>query len=98
MSNIIDSKKTIDADEDIEFVLACQKGNTGAFEVLVERHQKKMLNIAFRMMGDYDEACDITQEAFVSAYISIEKFKADAKFSTWLYRIVVNHSKNRLKQ
>jgi len=98
MSNIIDSKKTIDADEDIEFVLACQKGNTNAFEVLVERHQKKMLNIAFRMTGDYDEACDVSQEAFLAAYKSIKNFKAEAKFSTWLYRIVVNYSKNRLKQ
>jgi len=66
--------------------------------VLVERHQKKMLNIAFRMMGDYEEACDVTQEAFVSAYKSIKKFKAEARFSTWLYRIVVNYAKNRLKQ
>lgn len=98
MSNIIDSKKTIYADEDIKFVLACQKGDTQAFEVLVERHQKKMLNIAYRMMGNYDEACDITQEAFLSAYKSIKKFKAESKFSTWLFRIVVNYSKNRLKQ
>ena len=98
MSNIIDNKKTIAVDEDIEFVLACQRGDTDAFEVLVERHQKKMLNIAYRMMGDYDEACDVTQEAFISAYKSIKKFKAEAKFSTWLYRIVVNYSKNRLKQ
>jgi RNA polymerase sigma-70 factor (ECF subfamily) len=66
--------------------------------VLVERHQKQMLNIAFRMTGDYDEACDIAQEAFISAYKSIRKFKGEAKFSTWLYRIVVNYSKNRLKQ
>ena len=98
MSNIIDSKETTTADEDIEFVLACQKGDTEAFDVLVERHQKKMLNIAYRMMGDYDESCDVTQEAFLAAYKSIKKFKAEAKFSTWLYRIVVNYSKNRLKQ
>jgi RNA polymerase sigma-70 factor (ECF subfamily) len=97
MSNIIDSKKTTD-DGDLEYVVLCQKGDTDAFEVLVERHQKKMLNIAFRMMGDYDEACDVTQEAFLSAYKAIKKFKAEAKFSTWLYRIVVNYSKNRLKQ
>jgi RNA polymerase sigma-70 factor (ECF subfamily) len=85
-------------DEDLKYVILCQKGETDAFEVLVERHQKKMLNIAYRMMGDYDEACDVTQEAFVAAYKSIKKFKAEAKFSTWLYRIVVNFSKNRLKQ
>jgi RNA polymerase sigma-70 factor (ECF subfamily) len=97
MSNITDNKKATD-DDDLEYIVLCQKGDTDAFEVLVERHQKKLLNIAYRMMGDYDEACDVTQEAFLSAYKSIKKFKAEAKFSTWLYRIVVNYSKNRLKQ
>ena len=97
MSNIIDSKKATN-DDDLEYVVLCQKGNVNAFEILVERHQKKMLNIAYRMMSDYDEACDVTQEAFLAAYKSIKKFKAEAKFSTWLYRIVVNYSKNRLKQ
>ena len=98
MSNIIDGKKAATADEDLQYVIRCQQGGTEAFEVLVERHQKKMLNIAFRMTGNYDDACDITQEAFIAAYKSIKKFKAEAKFSTWLYRIVVNYSKNRLKQ
>lgn len=98
MSNITNSSKAVIDDEDLKYVFLCQKGDVDAFEVLVERHQKKMLNIAYRMMGDYDEACDVTQEAFVSAYKSIKKFKAEAKFSTWLYRIVVNYSKNRLKQ
>lgn len=86
------------ADEDWEFVALCQQGDTEAFDILVERHQKKMLNIAYRMTGNYDEACDVTQEAFVAAYKSIRKFKAGSKFSTWLYRIVINYSKNRLKQ
>ena len=95
MSKIIDRA---DQDEDMEFVRACQKGDPDAFETLVERHQKKMLNIAFRMMGDYHEACDVTQEAFIAAYKSMKQFKAESRFSTWLYRIVVNHSKNRLKQ
>ncbi|MBN1470699.1 MAG: sigma-70 family RNA polymerase sigma factor [Syntrophaceae bacterium] len=98
MSNITNSRKAVIDDEDLKYVRLCQRGDVDAFEVLVERHQKKMLNIAYRMMGDYDEACDVTQEAFVSAYKSIKKFKAEAKFSTWLYRIVVNYSKNRLKQ
>lgn len=98
MSNIIGGRKAVNRDEDLEYVTLCQKGNADAFEVLVERHQKKMLNIAFRMMGNYDEACDVTQEAFIAAFKSIKKFKAEAKFSTWLYRIVVNYSKNRLKQ
>jgi len=98
MSNITDRQRVIVADEDLQYVILCQKGDTEAFGVLVERHQKKMLNIAFRMLGDYDGACDVTQEAFFAAYKSIKKFQAEAKYSTWLYRIVVNHCKNRLKQ
>lgn len=98
MSNITSSEKAVVGDEDLEYVVLCQSGDADAFEVLVERHQKQMLNIAFRMTGDYNEACDVTQEAFIAAYKSIRKFKAEAKFSTWLYRIVINHSKNRLKQ
>jgi RNA polymerase sigma-70 factor (ECF subfamily) len=98
MSNILGGIKTTIVDEDIDYVLACQKGDTEAFGVLVERHQKKMLNIAYRMMGNYNEACDVTQEAFFAAYKSIKYFKAEASFSTWLYRIVINYSKNRLKQ
>ncbi len=98
MSNIINTRAKTAKDEDLKYVTLCQKGDTESFDVLVERHQKKMLNIAYRMIGDYDEACDVTQEAFVAAFKSIRQFKAEAKFSTWLYRIVVNYSKNRLKQ
>ena len=98
MSNITDRQRVIVEDEDLRYVILCQKGDAEAFGVLVERHQKKMFNIAFRMLGDYDEACDVTQEAFLAAYKSIKKFKAEAKYSTWLYRIVVNYCKNRLKQ
>ena len=98
LSNIVDNKNAITGDDDLQYVVLCQKGDTEAFGELVERHQKKMLNIAYRMLGDYDEACDIVQEAFLAAYKSIKKFKAEAKFSTWLYRIVVNYTKNRLKQ
>jgi RNA polymerase sigma-70 factor (ECF subfamily) len=98
MSNIIDNKRAPTGDDDLQFVVLCSKGDTEAFAKLVERHQKKMLNIAYRMLGDYDEACDVVQNAFLAAYKSLNKFKAEAKFSTWLYRIVVNYTKNRLKQ
>lgn len=98
MSKIIEDKKAPTADADLEYVVSCQKGDTEAFAMLVARHSKKMLNVAYRMLNDYDEACDITQEAFLSAFRSIGTFKAEATFSTWLYRIVVNYTKNRLKQ
>lgn len=92
-----EKKQTI-RDEDYEFVSLCKKGEVDAFEVLVRKHQKRMLNIAYRMMGDYDEACEIVQDAFVSAYRGIKNFKGRSKFSTWLYTIVMNLAKNRLKQ
>jgi RNA polymerase sigma-70 factor (ECF subfamily) len=57
-----------------------------------------MLNIAYRMIGDYDEACDVVQEAFLSAYRAIGKFRGDARFSTWLCGIVLNHSRSHLTQ
>jgi RNA polymerase sigma-70 factor (ECF subfamily) len=57
-----------------------------------------MLNVAFRMIGDYDEACEVVQDAFVSAYQNIKNFRGQAKFTTWLTAITVNHSRNRLKQ
>lgn len=85
-------------DEDYELVCLSQKGDVDAFGALVERHQKNMVNIAYRMLGDYEEACDVVQEAFLSAYKAIRKFRGDSMFSTWLYRIVINISKNHMKQ
>lgn len=85
-------------DEDQQYVALSQSGEPGAFEVLVRRHQKRMLNIAYRMTGNYEDACDVVQEAFLSAYRTIKKFRGEAKFSTWLYGIVVNHAKNRTRQ
>ncbi len=85
-------------DEDYELVSFCKKGDVDAFEVLVKKHQRRMLNIAYRMIGNYEEACEIVQDAFVSAYRNLKGFKGKSKFSTWLYTIVMNLSKNRLKQ
>ncbi|HRY37254.1 MAG TPA: sigma-70 family RNA polymerase sigma factor [Smithellaceae bacterium] len=98
MSKTIKHEKPSSVDDDLKYVMACQNGDTEAFSVLVERYSRKMLNVAYRMLSDYDEACDITQEAFLAAFRSIKAFKAEAKFSTWLCRIVINCAKNRLKQ
>jgi RNA polymerase sigma-70 factor (ECF subfamily) len=98
VSHRMDEKDRILADDDAEFVSRCQRGDIDAFEVLVKRHQKKMLNIVYRITGDYDDACEVVQEAFLSAYRAIRKFRGDAKFSTWLTGITVNHAKNRLRQ
>jgi RNA polymerase sigma-70 factor (ECF subfamily) len=92
----VDAQNRTNADDDAAFVLRCRKGDTEAFAVLVRRHQKKMLNVAFRMIGDYEEACDVVQEAFLSAYRAIGKFRGDARFSTWLCGIVLNHARSHM--
>jgi RNA polymerase sigma-70 factor, ECF subfamily len=86
------------ADEDQALVLRSQRGDLKAFEALVEKHQKRMLNLAFRMLGDYEEACDTVQEAFLAAFRAIKKFRREAKFSSWLYGIVLNQARTRLRQ
>ncbi|MCX5812672.1 MAG: sigma-70 family RNA polymerase sigma factor [Proteobacteria bacterium] len=94
----MDYKIKDSVDKDLEFVLLCKKGNVDAFEVLVERYQKRMLNIAYRITDNYEDACEVVQEAFLSAFKSIKKFRGEAKFSTWLTGITINHAKNRSKQ
>jgi RNA polymerase sigma-70 factor (ECF subfamily) len=82
---------------DWESVRRVQAGETDAFEALVRRHEKAVINLLYRWLGDYDEAAEVAQEVFLSAYRSIRRFRGDAKFSTWLYRIAVNLGKNRRK-
>jgi len=98
MADQTDHPERMTEDEDLPFVRACREGNREAFGVLVERHQKRMLNMAYRMLGDYDEACDVVQEAFVSAFRSMDAFREESLFATWLFRIVMNHGRTRLKQ
>ncbi len=86
------------SDDDAPLAERCRKGDQSAFELLVARHQKRMLNIAFRVIGDYEEACESVQDAFVAAYRNIGSFRGDAKFSTWLTTITLNQARNRLKQ
>jgi RNA polymerase sigma-70 factor (ECF subfamily) len=85
-------------DHDFEIVQRCKKGDVDAFEELVNKYQKKAFNISYRMTGDYHEAAEVVQDAFVSVYKNIKDFRGKSKFSTWLYSIVVNLSRNKLKQ
>ncbi|MEW6054349.1 MAG: sigma-70 family RNA polymerase sigma factor [Nitrospirota bacterium] len=86
------------SDEDLELVALCRKGDVDAFEALVAKYQKRMFNIAFRMTGNNEDASEIVQDAFVAVYRNIKGFQERAGFSTWLCTIVLNLSRNRLKQ
>lgn len=86
-----------EAISDAECVSRVRQGDTNVFETLIRRHQKTIFNLVYRMLGDYDEAAEISQETFLSAYRAIGTFRGDANFSTWLYRIALNHATTRRK-
>jgi len=94
----LDEAKKINADEDMELISLCKKGNLDSFEVIVKKYQKNLWNIVYRILNHYEEANEIVQETFICAYRGLKDFRGDAKFSTWLYRIAINLSRNRLKK
>jgi RNA polymerase sigma-70 factor (ECF subfamily) len=76
--------------DDLRCVADTRKGRTEAFGEIVRRHQDRLFNTIYRLMGDYQEAKDLTQQAFLKAYMSLERFRGSSSFYTWLYRIGVN--------
>ena len=85
------------ADEQ-QLILQVKEGSHDAFRVLVERHMKQAYNVAYGFVNDHDDAEDLAQESFVRAFQGIGSYRGDAGFGTWLYRIVVNLSLNRVRQ
>ena len=68
-----------------------------AFTEMVRAYQDRVFALCIRMLGDRAEAEDVSQEVFVTVFKSIDSFRGDARFSTWLYRVTANHCKNRIK-
>jgi RNA polymerase sigma factor (sigma-70 family) len=77
-------------DADLALVLALQSGDDSALDALMERHQEPLFRFIHGYVTNEADAVEITQEAFVRAYFNIGKFKPNAKFATWLYRIALN--------
>lgn len=76
--------------DDAALVRQVQAGEADAYAVLVERYQERAVRLAFGLVHHWEDARDLSQEAFVKAYRRLGSFRAEAAFSTWLYRIVVN--------
>lgn len=95
VTNFSDSRVyvTHDADDRVA-VESCLAGHTASFERLVERYQRVLFTVAMRMLGDYDEASDATQNAFVHAYRRLDTFDRQRRFFSWIYRILVNECLN----
>jgi RNA polymerase sigma-70 factor (ECF subfamily) len=73
-----------------EIIKRCQNGDTDAFRELVVQYEQKVIWAAYQMLGNYEEAMDVCQEAFIRAYRALPRFNLTSNFYTWLYRIVVN--------
>ena len=81
---------------DAKLVKRVQKGDKGAFDLLVLKYQHRIVNLVMRYVRDPELALDITQEAFIKAYRALPRFRGDSAFYTWLYRIAINTAKNHL--
>lgn len=85
------------AADDAQLVVRSLKQDHEAFGQLIDRHASRIITLAYRMVGDRAEAEDLAQEAFLTAFKALPTFRADAKFSTWLYRIAANKCKDWLR-
>jgi RNA polymerase sigma-70 factor (ECF subfamily) len=81
-------------DADVDVIKLVAKGDEKAFEQLVLKYQQAVFNTIYRYTGNRDDVQDLAQEIFIKVWRNAEKFKGKSKFSTWLYRIVVNHCIN----
>ena len=80
--------------QDAPMVARAASGDTSAFEVLVTRYEGVLFRVAFRMLGDYDDARDATQSAFIKAYQKLGTFDPRFRFFSWIYRILLNECLN----
>lgn len=85
-----------DRDIDQQLVERVQRGDKGAFDLLVSKYQRKIFRLLSRLIRDTAEVEDVAQEAFIKAYRALPNFRGESAFYTWLYRIAINTAKNHL--
>lgn len=87
----------LDSTDDSALVAQAAAGETAAFEALVERHRNRVYGLALRMLNSEDDASEVVQETFISAYRNLAHFRGDAQFSSWVTRIAANHALMKLR-
>ena len=88
----------VETEEERDWVKQSLQGDDAAFAALVLRYQHMIYSVAYRMTGSLAEAEDLTQEAFVQAFRQLSSYRAEARFSSWLYRIALNQCLNWQKR
>jgi RNA polymerase sigma-70 factor (ECF subfamily) len=81
---------------DAELVAACLRGERGAFDLVVARHQRAVYQLCYRFVSNHEDASDLTQDVFLRAYTGLRNFRGQSSLGTWLYRIGVNVCLNRV--
>ena len=84
--------------DELSLIRRAQEGDRSAFDTLIRLYDQKVLRLALQVVGSPDEARDLYQEAFLKLYRSIRHFRLEAKFSTWLYRVVMNVCLDHLRR
>ena len=80
------------------YIQKIKNGDVGAYAYLVDRHKKMAFNIAMQLIGNREDAEELTQDAFLKAYQALDSYKGESKFSTWLYRIIYNASISKMRK
>jgi len=91
------NKPSEDESTDSELMQKVKEGNLNAFEEIYRRHSKHVINFAYRMLNDRNSAEEVMQEVFVKVYMQAKKYRPDAKFTTYLFRITTNHCLNYIR-
>jgi RNA polymerase sigma-70 factor (ECF subfamily) len=94
---VSESSRPSEADE-LVLIRRAQEGDRSAFDALVSLYDREVLRVALQVVGSPDEARDLYQEAFLKVYRSLRNFRQEARFSTWLYRIVMNVCLDHLRR
>jgi RNA polymerase sigma-70 factor (ECF subfamily) len=91
-----------EADADMAIVRAVQGGDVAAFDQLITKYRERVFGVVYNMTSNHEDAADLTQDAFIKTFQSINRFQGQSSFFTWLYRIAINSTlthlrKNRLR-
>jgi RNA polymerase sigma-70 factor, ECF subfamily len=97
MNNKFENSTNLEQKDDYALIRAFHNGEKSAFDTLVMRHKDRVFRLCLRFLGDYHEAEDTAQDVFVKAYNSLQRFRFESSFFTWLYRIAINTCKNKVK-
>jgi RNA polymerase sigma-70 factor (ECF subfamily) len=87
-----------EADADWVFVQRVQAGDVDAFDQLVLKYRERLYGVVYNLVGNREDAADLTQEAFIKAFQAIHRFAGDSSFFTWLYRIAINNACGHLRR